>query len=166
MRRHTYSLLTAATAISLAAAACGNSSHSSTTTTASTATGTAATTTTATTAPSPAATTSAGTDLQSLIPIPANTQRTDGPNSVQENGIHNHFLVNGSPNQTMDSYKTALEGKGWSLTVNDSGGNGATYAGTNGNVYGVFTGGGYGATTDIDACAWPSKPSNTHCGHD
>jgi hypothetical protein len=66
----------------------------------------------------------------------------------------------------MDSYKTALEGRGWSLTVNDSGGYGATDAGTNGSVYGVFTGGGYGATTDIDACAWPSKPSNTHCGHD
>jgi hypothetical protein len=159
MRRHSYSFVAAATAIGLLAAACGNSSHSGTTTTAPTATGTATTT-------SPAATTSGGTDLQSLIPSPANTQRTDGPNSVQENGIHTHFLVNGSPNQAMDSYKTALEGKGWSLTVNDSGGFGATYAGTNGNVYGVFTGGGYGATTDIDACAWPSKPSDTHCGHD
>jgi hypothetical protein len=28
----------------------------------------------------------------------------------------------------------------------------------------VFTGGGYGSTTDIQACTWPTKPSNTNCG--
>jgi hypothetical protein len=65
----------------------------------------------------------------------------------------------------MDSYKTALGGKGWSLTVENSGGGGATYTGTNGAAYGVFSGGGYGSTTDINACAWPSKPSDTNCGH-
>jgi hypothetical protein len=105
-----------------------------------------------------------------LIPTPANNQRTDGPDPVQDNGIHTHFLVNGSPKPVMDAYKTALEGKGWSLTVENSGagpaGGGATYTGTNGNAYGVFTGGGFGSTTDVDTCAWPSKPSNTNCGHD
>jgi hypothetical protein len=108
------------------------------------------------------------TDLQSLIATPANTQRTDGPDSIQENGIHLHFLVNGSPTDVMGAYKTALEGKSWSLVVQNSGGGGggggATYRGTNGNAYGVFTGGGYGSTTDVDACAWPAKPSNTNCG--
>jgi hypothetical protein len=108
--------------------------------------------------------------LQSLIPTPANNQRTDGPDSIHDNGIHTHFLVNGSPAPIMDAYKTVLEGKGWSLTVENSGagpaGGGATYTGTNGNAYGVFTGGGFGSTTDVDTCAWPSKPSNTNCGHD
>jgi hypothetical protein len=80
-----------------------------------------------------------------------------------------HFPVNGSPTEVMDAYKTALEGKGWSLTVANSGGGGgggggATYTGTNGNAHGVFTGGGYGGTTDVDACAWPLKPANTNCG--
>jgi hypothetical protein len=54
------------------------------------------------------------------------------------------------------------------VTVQNSGGGGggggATYTGTNGNAYGVFTGGGYGSTTDVEACAWPVKPSNTDCG--
>lgn len=70
----------------------------------------------------------------------------------------------------MDAYKTALEGAGWSLVVQNAGGGGggggATYAGTNGAAYGVFVGGGYGSTTDVNSCAWPSKPSKTNCGSD
>ena len=140
MRRETYVLSATTMAIGLVAAACSGIALG---------------------APS--------SDLQSLIVAPANTQRTDGPDPVQENGIHEHFLVNGAPTQVMDSYRNDLQGKGWSLTVQNSsgggGGGGATYTGTNGSAYGVFTGGGYGATTDVDACAWPSKPSNTNCGH-
>jgi hypothetical protein len=102
-----------------------------------------------------------------LVPTPANSQRTDGPDAIHDNGIHTHFLVNGSPGDVINAYKTALEGKGWSVTVeNSSGGNGgggATYTGKNGDAYGVFTGGGYGSTTDVNACAWPSRPSNTDC---
>jgi|ERR1700761_5297513 hypothetical protein len=112
--------------------------------------------------------TAAPSDLQALVPTPANTQRTDGPDSIQENGIHLHFLVNGAPNDVMGAYQTALQGKGWAVTVQNSGGGGggggATDTGTNGSSYGVFTGGGYGGTTDVDACAWPAKPSNTNCG--
>ena len=110
------------------------------------------------------ATAYAGTDLQSLVPTPSNTQRTDGPNSIRENGINEHFLVNGAPGDVMNSYKSALEGQGWNVTVANSGRGGATFTGTNGSAYGVFTGGGWGTTTDIQACAWPTKPSNTHCG--
>jgi hypothetical protein len=69
----------------------------------------------------------------------------------------------------MAGYKTALEGASWAVTVESSGGSGAgggaTYTGTNGNTYGVFSGGGYGGTTDVDACAWPAKPANPNCGH-
>jgi hypothetical protein len=36
------------------------------------------------------------TQLQSLMPTPANTQLTDGPASIPDDGIHMHFLVNGS----------------------------------------------------------------------
>jgi hypothetical protein len=154
----------AAMVLGLVVAACGSSPNSSTATSASASskTGTASVSQATTT-------TSAGTDLQPLIPIPANTQRTDGPDSIQENGIHLHFLISGSPADVMAAYKTALEGKGWAVTVQSSGGSGggggATYTGTNGSAYGVFDGGGYGGTTDIDACAWPSKPSSTNCGH-
>jgi hypothetical protein len=154
-------------AFGLLASACSSSPNTST------ATSTTSKTTEATTTTSQAAataTTSGGTHLQSLIPTPANTQRTDGPDATRDDGIHTHFLVNGSPTQVMDAYKSALESKGWSLTVENSGaggsGGGATYTGTNGDTNGVFTGGGFGSTTDVDACAWPSKPSNTNCGHD
>ncbi len=146
MSRSTYPLMSAAVAVGLVASACSSPSHSAT----------------KTTSPVPA------TQLQSLVPAPANTQRTDGPDSIPDNGIHMHFLVNGSPTDVMDSYKTALEGKGWAVTVVSSGGwggaGGATYTATQGNTYGVFGGGGSTSTTDISACAWPSKPSNPNCG--
>jgi hypothetical protein len=166
MRHNSYALVAAAMAIGLVASACGSSSNSSSTTTATT----TSTTSSTSAAPQAAATPTPGgsTDLQSLLPTPANTQRTDGPTSVPDNGIHMHFLVNGSPSDVLDAYKTALEGKGWSVAVVSTGGGGgaggATYTGTHGEAYGVFGGGGSGSTTDVDACAWPSKPSNPNCG--
>lgn len=98
--------------------------------------------------------TSGSADLSSLIPTPAGSQRTDGPDAVHDGGTHKHFLVSGAPADVMNAYKGALEGGG------------ATYTGTNGGAYGVFVGGGYGGTTDVDACVWPSKPADTNCGHD
>jgi hypothetical protein len=146
MSRNTYGLVAAAMVIGLVASACNSSPNSATTTTSQ-----------------PTA-----TQLQSLIPTPANTQRTDGPISIPDNGIHMHFLVNGSATDVLDAYKIALEGKRWAVTVVASGGwggaGGATYTGTQGNTYGVFSGGGSGSTTDVSACAWPSKPPNPNCG--
>jgi hypothetical protein len=146
MSRNTYALVAAATAIALTATAC-NSSPNSTTNTA---------------LPANAA------QLQSLIPTPANTQRTDGPAAIPGNGIHVHFVVNGSSTDVLDAYKTALEGKGWAVTVVSSGGwsgaGGATYTATQGDTYGVFSGGGSASTADVSACAWPSKPANPNCG--
>ncbi|WP_253867061.1 hypothetical protein [Mycobacterium asiaticum] len=108
--------------------------------------------------------------LQSLIPTPANTARTDGPDAVSNNGIRMHFLVSAPATAVLDAYKTALEGKGWTVTVANSGGRGggggATYTATRGAAYGVFTGGGFGSATDVNACAWQSKPANTNCGGD
>ncbi len=108
------------------------------------------------------------TQLQSVIPAPASTRLTDGPTSIADNGIHMHFLVNGPATNVMDAYKSALEAKGWTVAIENSGGwggwGGATYTGTRGEAYGVFTGGGSGSAADVDACAWPSKPSNTNCG--
>src|SRR5262245_28238601 len=84
--------------------------------------------------------------LQSLIPTPAQTQRTDGPDSIQADGIHLHFMVNGPTGDVLGAYKNALEGQGWTVTVVNSGGRygggGATYTATQGANYGVFTGGG------------------------
>jgi hypothetical protein len=148
----------AVAAIVLVAAACGSSPNSGTTSS-----------TSATVSKTVTTTTSGNAGLRSLIPVPPNTQRTDGPDSIQENGIHLHFLVNGSPTDVMGAYKSAVQGKSWSLMVDSStggeGGGGATYTASNGDAFGVFTGGGYGSTTDIDACAWPSKPADTSCGH-
>jgi hypothetical protein len=146
MSRNAYALVAAAMAIGLVASACHSSPNSATTTTSQ----------------------ANATQLQSLIPTPANTQRTDGPTSIPDNGIHMHFLVNGSSPDSLDAYKTALEGKGWTVTVVSSGGwagaGGATYTATQGDTYGVFSGGGSASTADVSACAWPSKPSNPNCG--
>jgi hypothetical protein len=150
MRRNTHALVAAAIGIGLVASACSTSHNSAPST--------------STTSMSPAT----ATQLQSLIPTPANSQRTDGPDSIPDSGIHLHFLVNGSSTDVMDAYKTALEGKGWAVTVVSSGGwqgaGGATYTGTHGGTYGVFSGGGSGSTADVSACAWPSQPSNPNCG--
>lgn len=174
MSRNRYVLGAAAVALALTATACG---HSSDTATTKTETKTVSETSMATsgssaTSTSVAATTSATAagpvDVQSLIPTPANAQRTDGPDQIGENGVHQHFGVAGAPTAVMDAYKAALEAKGWSVSVlhtgGGGGGGGATYTGTNGGAYGVFTGGGYGDSTDLDACAWPSKPANPNCG--
>jgi hypothetical protein len=146
MSRNTYALVAATMAIGLIAPACHSSPNS----------------TTKTTSPVTAA------QLQSLIPTPANTQRTDGPAAIPDNGIHLHFVVNGSSTDVLDAYKTALEAKGWMITVVSSGGwagaGGATYTGTQGDTYGVFSGGGSARTADVSACAWPSKPANPNCG--
>jgi hypothetical protein len=79
-----------------------------------------------------------------------------------------HFLVNGPGGDVLNAYKTALEAKGWAVTVVSSGGwggtGGATYTATQGDTYGVFGGGGNANTTDVGACAWPAKPANPNCG--
>ncbi len=155
----------AAAIVGLLVSACGGSPNSGTATTTS---GTPTKTITASV--SEATTTSAvPTDLRSLIPTPANTSRTDGPDSIHDGGIHLHFRVNGAPTDVMNAYKSALEGASWIVTVQSSGGSGggggATYTATNANNYGVFSGGGNGGTTDVDACAWPAKPAKPDCGH-
>lgn len=171
MGTRAYLLAAVAAAVVIAGAGCGSSDDSDTKTStqatapSTTTSGSIATTTVPELAP---ATPPSGSDLQALIGTPQNSQRTDGPDSIHDSGIHMHFLVNGAPVEVMDAYKAALESKGWTLTVENSGGHGggggATYTGTNGTSYGVFTGGGYGNTTDVNSCAWPSKPANTNCG--
>jgi hypothetical protein len=145
LSRNAYASAAAALAIGLLTSACGASHNSATATSLVSA-----------------------TQLQSLILAPANTRRTDGPAGIPDSGINMHFLVNGSPTDVMDAYKSALEGKGWAVTVVSSGGwqgsGGATYTGTQGNTYAVFSGGGSDGTTDVRACAWPSKPANPNCG--
>ncbi len=169
MTRNRY-VVPAVVVVGMVTAACGGSGGSDSTTVTETVSASATTATAGTTTDTSAtaAPTSAGADLQSLLPAPANSQRTDGPDGIQEGGVHKHFLVNGAPGEVMDGYKTALEDAGWTLVVENEGGGGggggATYTGTNGDAYGVFAGGGYGSTTDVNSCAWPAKPSDTNCG--
>jgi hypothetical protein len=163
MRYQTYVAAVAVMAIGLVAAGCSGSPNSNT------ATSTTASQTITASVSQATTTTGAGPNLKSLMPTPVNTTRTDGPDSIHDNGIHLHFLVDGSPTDVMSAYKTALEGMNWSVSVVSSGGagggGGATYTGTSGNTYGVFSGGGYGGVTDVNACAWPSQPANPDCGH-
>jgi hypothetical protein len=169
MRRNTYPLVAAAMAIGLIASACGSSSNSGTSTSGASASAASSTTAAATTTAQAAAPKTPGgsTELPSLIPAPANSEQSKGPDNISDNGIHMYFLVNGSPTDVMNAYKAALEGKGWSLTPivssGGGGGGGATYTGTHGDAYGVFDGGGPNSTTYIDVCAWPSKPANPNC---
>ena len=168
MNRNAYPVAAAALAIGLIASACGGSSNSGSPTIV--ATSAAATTTAAATTAgqaTAAATPADSAQLPSLIPTPATSQLTKGPDNIADNGIHMHFQVNGSPTDVMNAFKTALEGKGWALTTivtsGGRGGGGATYTGTNGDAYGVFDGGGFNTTTYIDVCTWGSKPSNPNC---
>lgn len=163
MERARPAVAAALVALGMAVTACGSSSDSNDETSESRSAGDISTT-------AAAATTSAtgGTELQSLIPAPADSQRADGPHAIQENGVHKRFLITGAPMDVMAAYKTALEGAGWTVTVErsggDAGGGGATYTGTNDGAYGVFDGGGHGTTAAIDSCVWPSQPTNSQCG--
>lgn len=146
--RNTCALAAVAIAVGLMSSACSSSSEPAAQTTHETAT--------------------TGTDLQSLLPTPADTQQTKGPNQIADNGIHMFYQVNGTPNDVLDAYKSALEGKGWQVTTivtsaGGSSGGGATYTGTHGDAYGVFDGGGFNTSTFIDVCTWPSKPANPNC---
>lgn len=143
---NTCALAVLAVAVGLAASACSTSSESAAQTT----------------------TPAAGVDLPSLIPAPADTQQTKGPNQIADNGIHMFYQVNGAPNDVLNAYKSALESKGWQVTTivtsaGGSSGGGATYTGTHGDAYGVFDGGGFNTSTFIDVCTWPSKPANPNC---
>lgn len=165
--RNTYTLAAAATAIGLVASGCG--ANSSTQATAATTT-TAASSASSTVPSSAAATSTQGgePELQSLIPVPPDTQVTKGPDAIPDNGVHMHFQANGAPGAVMDAYKAALQGQGWTVTTiitsgNSGGGGGATYTGTHGDAYGVFDGGGFNSTTYLDICTWLAKPENPNC---
>jgi hypothetical protein len=153
VRRNVYALVAAAAVVGLVTSACNGSGSG--------------TQTSATSSSSAAATAADSAQLPSLIPTPANSEPAKGPDNIPDNGIHMHFQVNGSPNDVMNAYKAALEGKGWSVTTivtsSGGGGGGSTYTGTHGDAYGVFDGGGFNSTTYIDVCAWPSKPVNPNC---
>ena len=162
-----FSALTAATVVvtaGLVASGCSTTKETSSTTTME---ASAATTTTAAQTTTAAATTAKPADVKSLVPTPANTAETKGPDAIANDGVHLHFQVNGAPKEVMDAFKIDLEGKGWDVTTivtsDNGGGGGATYTGTNGAAYGVFDGGGYDNKTYLDVCTWPTKPADTNC---
>lgn len=146
-----------AVAISLATSGCASSSDSS------------AHTSGTSTPPASSAANSSPTQLQSLVPVPAGSSHTDGPDPISDNGIHLRFVVNGTPADVMNAYKAALTAKDWAVTTivsssgGPGGGGGATYTGTEGENYGVFDGGGWGGTTYLNICAWPTKPAEPNC---
>ncbi|WP_165827829.1 hypothetical protein [Mycobacterium colombiense] len=146
----------AAAAVAVVTAACGGSPYVGLSTLTS---GPHATTVTSLVSPASAA----DAYLRGLVPTPATTNRIDGPDPIHDGGIRLHFWVNGSPTDVLSSYKTALLDGHWTLIVDSSSGGRTTYTARNGNTFGVFTAGGFGGTTDIDACAWPSAPAEQDC---
>jgi hypothetical protein len=166
--RNTSVLAAVALAVGLVASACSGSSDSGTQKTTEAATSATSSSTAAATSQGTATAAPGGsTDLPSLLPTPPNSQKTTGPDNIADSGIHMYFQVNGSPNDVMNAYKTALEGKGWQVTTivtsAGGGGGGGTYTGTNGDAYGVFDGGGFETNTYVNVCAWPTKPANPNC---
>ena len=163
MRRNTNALVAAAMTVGLVASACNGSNSGTQKTDATSATSSSSAVATTTSQATAATTAGESAPLPSLIPTPANSQQTKGPDNIADNGIHMYFQVNGSPNEVMAAYKAALEGKGWAVETIVTSGGGATYTGTHGDAYGVFDGGGFNTSTYIDVCSWPSKPANPNC---
>lgn len=163
IKRSTHAVIAATLAIGLAGSGCSNS-DSGTQTGAAPSSSSTASATTAAAAPVDSS------QVPSLIPAPGDTTETKGPDSIADKGIHLSYKVNGAPAEAMAAYKAALEAKGWSMTTivtsTGGGGGGATYTGTHGDAYGVFDGGGFGTTTYINVCAWPTKPANPNCARD
>lgn len=119
---------------------------------------------------SPASTPSVSpVQLQALVPVPAGSSHTDGPDAISNNGIHLRFVTKGAPADVMNAYKAALTARQWNVTTivsssgGPGGGGGATYTGTKGDNYGVFDGGGWGDTTYLNVCTWPAKPAEPNC---
>ena len=144
-------------AISLAASGCSHTSDSATESSG------------ASTPAASATQNSSPAQLQALVPVPAGTNHTDGPDTISDNGIHLHFVVGGAPAEVMKAYRAALTSSGWAVTTIVSsdgapgGGGGATYTGTKADSYGVFDGGGWGGATYVNVCAWTSKPAEPDC---
>ncbi|ODQ96623.1 hypothetical protein [Mycolicibacterium holsaticum] len=166
MRRSTYALGVTAMAVGLVVSGCSSSDTADKATEGTTATSSQP----AASPTSSAATTTSPVDrsqLPSLIPTPAASQETKGPEDIADNGIHMHFRVDGAPVEVMNAYKSALEDDGWAVTTivtsGGEGGGGATYTGTHGDAFGVFDGGGFDSTTFVDVCTWPSKPAEPNC---
>lgn len=155
MRRGLCVAAALAMAVGLTGTACSKSDSSST-----------AETTSASTSASAAA--ASADKLPGLVPTPANSQETYGPDGIANNGIHLKYKVGGAPSEVMNAYKAALQAKGWEVTTivtsgGAGGGGGATYTGTHGDAYGVFDGGGFDTSTFINVCAWASKPAEPNC---
>lgn len=109
-------------------------------------------------------------DLPALIPAPADASESKGPDDIPDDGVHMFFRVDGEPGAVMDAYQSALEAKGWEVTVvsesggdNERGGGGAVLTGAHGDVYGVIDGGGWEGKTFVDVCAWPTRPAKPLC---
>jgi len=158
MKRSAYAVMVLAAAIGVTGTACSSSDSG---------TKSAGSSTSAASTSAAAASAVDAKQLPSLVPTPANTQDTKGPDSIADNGMHWRFAIGGVPADVMSAYKTALQGKGWAVdtvvTSGGDGGGGATYTGTNGTAYAVFDGGGYQDKTWMDVCAWPTKPAEPTC---
>ncbi|KDE98379.1 hypothetical protein Y900_005360 [Mycolicibacterium aromaticivorans JS19b1 = JCM 16368] len=167
MRRGFSAAAAVAVAVALTGTACSSSDSGSKTPASASSAATTASSAAATASPTTTAAPVAADKLPALVPIPANSQTTKGPDNIADGGIHLYFQVNGSPTDVMTAYKAALEEKGWTVTTmvtsGGQGGGGATYTGTNGGAYGVFDGGGYSTNTYLDVCAWPTKPASPNC---
>jgi predicted RNA-binding protein with PUA-like domain len=112
----------------------------------------------------------AGGDLLAGVPEPANAA-FQSENAIQEGGRHFFYTSSAGPGDVVGAYENALQAVGWDIKSSGGGGDpfglfggGAGLTATDGSRYLTFNAGGPPGSTFIDACIWPSQPSDNNCG--
>ena len=113
-----------------------------------------------------------GGDLLASVPEVANAtyQATD---TIQEGGRHFYYTSSAAPAGIVSDYQKALEAAGWEILSSGGGGDpfglfasGAGLTATDGTRHLKFGAGGPTGQSHIDACIWPTEPSDDDCGQD
>ncbi len=113
-----------------------------------------------------------GTDGDLLAGVPEIGQAEfKAEDAIQEGGRHFFLTSSASPMDVIGSYQSALEAAGWTIESSGGGGDpfgmfggGAGLTANDGTRYISVNAGGPGGQTFVDACIWPTKPSDTNCG--
>ena len=106
------------------------------------------------------------------IPEPANAEFR-AENAMSDGGRHFLYTTGAAPGDVVGSYQAALEAAGWTIVNSGGGGDpfglfggGAGLTATYGDRYLKFNAGGPVGQTFIDACVWPTQPSDDDCDQD
>jgi hypothetical protein len=114
----------------------------------------------------------AGGGLLVGVPEPANAT-FQAEDIIHEGGRHFYYTSTAAPANLVGDYGKALEAAGWEVTSSGGGGDpfglfasGAGLTASDGTRYLKFGAGGPNGQSHIDACVWPTKPSDDDCDED